>query len=579
MASCGEWCPDNDVAASISRATQMAKRALDSHVLTTIFSHEWYISPVSTANWQAILQGVTNNLASYDPIYVTLDYACQYVRATRTSRLVSSAFDPGSGQVTASFSGRTDLDTQVYVFAGEDSAITQRLAIVPVFSGSITSTVATLSAPPTILGAPASQTVSAGATVVFNVEATGMEPLSYLWYQNRTNRLSNKVEVAGATSNVLTLVNVLGANGGAYTVVVSNLVGVVTSTPPAILTVVDPVITAQPASRTNAVGSAAVFSVQAYGTAPEYQWYKNGEPVSGGTQAELLLAKLTSEDSGGYNVVVRNAYGSVSSSLATLTVWDLPVIVAGPTDVTNLAGTTAVLSVQAAGTEPLSYRWYRDTTNQLNRVTGLISSAGNVFALANVLGADGGAYTVVVSNPAGVVTSTPPAILTVIDPVITTQPSSQTNHAGSAVVFDVQAYGTAPAYQWCKNGEPVGGGRQSALVLAAVTDADAGAYSVMVSNAYGTVRSSPADLTVARALLIEQITVGPDGVVLGWNAVPGQNYLLEYKDNLEDTNWTSELPAVTAVASSVLTTNPFLNSAQRFYRAILLPTTAQEKMR
>jgi len=51
---------------------QMAKRALDSQVLATIFSHEWYIAPVSTANWQAILQGVTNNLASYHPRYVTL---------------------------------------------------------------------------------------------------------------------------------------------------------------------------------------------------------------------------------------------------------------------------------------------------------------------------------------------------------------------------------------------------------------------------------------------------------------------------------------------------------------------------
>jgi len=71
---------------SISRATQMAKRTLDSMVMTTIFSHELqYISQISAGNWQAILQGVANNLASYNPQYVTLDYACQYVRATHTS--------------------------------------------------------------------------------------------------------------------------------------------------------------------------------------------------------------------------------------------------------------------------------------------------------------------------------------------------------------------------------------------------------------------------------------------------------------------------------------------------------------
>ena len=38
VASCGEWCPDNDVAGSISRGTQILKRALDSMVMATVFS-------------------------------------------------------------------------------------------------------------------------------------------------------------------------------------------------------------------------------------------------------------------------------------------------------------------------------------------------------------------------------------------------------------------------------------------------------------------------------------------------------------------------------------------------------------
>jgi hypothetical protein len=38
----------------------------------------------------SILQGMTNNLAAYNPIHVTWDHACQYVRATRTSRIVAS---------------------------------------------------------------------------------------------------------------------------------------------------------------------------------------------------------------------------------------------------------------------------------------------------------------------------------------------------------------------------------------------------------------------------------------------------------------------------------------------------------
>jgi hypothetical protein len=130
-ASCNEWCPDNNVAASIGRGTRQLKRALDSLALATLQTHEWYFvyipqkcMTISPTNWQAILQGITNNLAAYHPTYVTLDYACQYVRATRTSRLVSSAYDSVSGEVTATFSGQADLDTQVCTYSGEDNSIT-----------------------------------------------------------------------------------------------------------------------------------------------------------------------------------------------------------------------------------------------------------------------------------------------------------------------------------------------------------------------------------------------------------------------------------------------------------------------
>ena len=236
---CAEWCPDNDVAGSISRATQMAKRALDSMVMTTIFTHEWYISPVSAANWQAILQGLANNLASYNPSYVTLDYASQYVRATRTSRLLSSGYDPVSGQVTATLSGTTDLDTSVYVFVGADSSITSSFGTVPVFSGTVTDTVATLPGgrpvAPVVIDAPASRTNSPGTTTTFTVTTSGTEPLSYQWLQNQVP-LANGGRISGATANALAISNLQAADAGSYSVVVSNLAGSATSAN-AILTV------------------------------------------------------------------------------------------------------------------------------------------------------------------------------------------------------------------------------------------------------------------------------------------------------------------------------------------------------
>ncbi len=151
-ASCGEWCPDNDVAGATGRGTRQLKRALDGMALATLFTHEWYIHPTSccggtaitTNNWRAILQGITNNLAAYKPLYVTLDYACQYLRATRTARVIATDFDRATGQVNATVSGSADIPIQVQIFVGEDNTITNLVGTIPAFSGSLSTSVASL---------------------------------------------------------------------------------------------------------------------------------------------------------------------------------------------------------------------------------------------------------------------------------------------------------------------------------------------------------------------------------------------------------------------------------------------------
>jgi hypothetical protein len=144
------------VPGSIGRGTRQTKRAFDSLILSALYTHEWYINPIpqssnqtpiTTNNWRAILQGITNNLAAYSPICVTYDYACQYLRANRTSRLTASDYDPFSGRVTATLSGSTDLDIQVSVFVGQDNSITSSSATIPAFSGATTNLAAMLLPP------------------------------------------------------------------------------------------------------------------------------------------------------------------------------------------------------------------------------------------------------------------------------------------------------------------------------------------------------------------------------------------------------------------------------------------------
>lgn len=85
-------------------------------------------------------------------------------------------------------------------------------------------------------------------------------------------------------------------------------------------------------------------------------------------------------------------------------------------------------------------------------------------------------------------------------PTITTQPASQSITTGGSVQFSVVASGVpAPTYQWFFNGATLGGSTSATLNLSSVNSANAGDYTVVVTNDLGTVTSGKATLTVSAA--------------------------------------------------------------------------------
>jgi hypothetical protein len=109
--------------------------------------------------------------------------------------------------------------------------------------------------------------------------------------------------------------------------------------------VVPPIITRHPVSRTNAVGTIATFTVETAGSTPlSYEWRRqetnlaNGVTVSGVTTTNLLVANIQLADATGYTVVITNTYGSVTSSVAQLTVYVPP----NPGRFTNLSYSPAM---------------------------------------------------------------------------------------------------------------------------------------------------------------------------------------------------------------------------------------------
>lgn len=68
-------------------------------------------------------------------------------------------------------------------------------------------------------------------------------------------------------------------------------------------------------------GSEIRLSVVATGTTPlAYQWFKNGEPVEGGTSSTLVLSDTTAAMSGDYSVTVSNVAGEASTDPVTVTI-------------------------------------------------------------------------------------------------------------------------------------------------------------------------------------------------------------------------------------------------------------------
>lgn len=165
-----------------------------------------------------------------------------------------------------------------------------------------------------------------------------------------------------------------------------------------------PTITNQPQNQTNVVDTTATFTVGATGAEPlAYQWQKrdylfNVTDLAGCTNAAICLTNVQPSHAGDYRVVVTNLQGSIISDFAHLAVVQRPVIVGQPTNWPVMdPGGSASNRVVANGLL-LNYQWCLNGA----AISGQTKSS---IILMNLQVADSGAYTVVVTNLAGAVTS------------------------------------------------------------------------------------------------------------------------------------------------------------------------------
>jgi Tol biopolymer transport system component/N-acetylneuraminic acid mutarotase len=149
-------------------------------------------------------------------------------------------------------------------------------------------------------------------------------------------------------------------------------------------------------------------------------------------------------------------------------------------------------------------------------------------------------------------------------PFIKTQPATQNVSPGQPATFCAQVTGSQPfQYQWHLNGTNISGATAACYTIPATGPEHAGHYTLVVSNAFGSVTSSVASLALVDLKMLATVYI--TGTI-------GSQYRVEYAPSLkEPRTWTS-------LTNVTLSSSPFLvidydspMAPKRFYRALPLP--------
>jgi hypothetical protein len=175
----------------------------------------------------------------------------------------------------------------------------------------------------------------------------------------------------------------------------------------------EPEIVQQPISQTTYGGGNVTLNTLVSGGRPlNYQWFRDGTPVSEATNATVTFTNIQLLSAGVYQLRVTNANGATVSSNAVLSVF--PVLIEQqPASLTVVTGRSAYFYFSFYGYGPLFIQWRRDGVE-------IPSGTNQWIELPTVSFSDAGAYTATISNSFGVVTSAV-ARLTVVPDLILNQ--------------------------------------------------------------------------------------------------------------------------------------------------------------
>jgi len=254
--------------------------------------------------------------------------------------------------------------------------------------------------------------------------------------------------------------------------------------------------------------------------------------VDFGRNPALQLNNVWATNAGNYDVVVTSPYGSVTSSIVSLTVLLPPAIAAQPVSGSVPLGGSANFSVAVSNNPPFGYQWFTSSGRAASGLAYLTVFGTVPFVFVT----DGGEGYV-----------SPPQVHFVGGGGSGTA-ATATVQAGTVASITITSegsgYATPPTIQIDPPSPVINaalpGGTNSTLVVSPVTSAAATNYFVVVTNIYGSVTSSVAALWVF--LAPQNFTAGMNGTNLQvqLSGTPVWPYILQSATNLTPPiNWQS----------------------------------------
>jgi len=434
----------------------------------------------------------TNYPSSYIGKYFFLDYCGNWIDMLSLSGGSASRSNFGRNIAGSPVSLTTGSDGNLYFLSRDNNAVYK---IVYAGGGSA----------PIITSQPTSVTVTQGDNAIFNVTASGNAPLTYQWRKNGVN-------INGATAATYTISNTTTANTGTYSVIVSNAYGSVTSNnanltvtapnQPPVANILTPAIGA-----TYAGGTIISFSGNAAdpetGALPgsSLSWYvifhhgshthPGPSATTGSTSGSFTIPNAGETASDVFYrlyLVATDAQGARDTAYR-----DIVPRTSTITLNTNPQGLTVTLDGQPF-TAPLTVTSVEGIMRSIGTTT---SQTLNSVKYNYSNWSHGGAQTQTLTTPVNNVSYTANFVQAPVAPTINAQPENLTVPTGSNATFTVIAVGTAPlSYQWRKNGVNISGATTASFTIPSVTPGNAGMYSVVVSNAAGSIISNNATLEI-----------------------------------------------------------------------------------